>query len=212
MGNTAVPCIAQLTQAKGRRWVAVAIVAELEGFARKMGFEKRLTADSLVDIATNLRDNMGQYKFEDIQAFLRGAALGKYGSFVYGNSAELMEMWDDYIMERTRYAVRINSQKQAEYDADNDAAADKVRAGYERVRREAIEADRRATAKRFAISERTKLRSKCNREAVRLWNKALEAAAGRMDFADFAETLTAQDISDALFTARAYRLPKINSD
>ncbi len=206
MGDPSVPSIGALTEAKGRRWVAVALIAELEKFARKMGFEARMTGEALVDAATHLRDELRQYPFEDVQLWLRGAALGKYGKFVYGNTAELLATWDAYVRERTAHAER-QSRRQAEEHADMaDEAARKIKAGYERLRHEARREQERKARKARATRARQDLRSRCNRDAVALWSRATAYAGDRIPATEFIAALVPQDISDALFTVRRHRL------
>lgn len=206
VGDPAVPTIGKLAEVKGRRYVAVAIIAELEKFARKMGFEARMTGEALVDAATHLREELRQYPFEDIQYWLRGAALGRYGKFVYGNTAELLATWDAYLRERTAHAEARARRLAEEHAAAADEAARKVQAGYQRLRREAAEAQARKDRKARATRARQDLRSRCNREAVDLWSRATAYAGDRIPAADFIAALVPQDISDALFTVRRHRL------
>jgi hypothetical protein len=206
VGDPSVPSIGALTEAKGRRWVAVALIAELEKFARKMGFEARMTGEALVDAATHLRDELRQYPFEDVQLWLRGAALGKYGKFVYGNTAELLATWDAYVRERTAYAEGRSRRQAEEHAEEADEAARKVQSGYQRLRAEARAEQERKARKARATRARQDLRSRCNRDAVTLWSRATAYAGNRIPAADFIAALVPQDISDALFTVRRHRL------
>lgn len=206
VGNKNVPTLGRLAADHGRQFVGVAIAAELERFARKMGFENRMTAQSIIDAAIYLRDQFKNYHLEDVVLFLKRAGLGIYGKFIYGNMAELIAMWEVYLSERVAHAERkaVTAAQQREREAE------KVRIGYERIMREMAAKDAEKKRKKYIERERLAMREKCNRDAVTLWNRATSYAHGRIDAATFIAALTPNDISECLMLARRYKTPTYN--
>lgn len=143
-----------------------------------MGFEKRMTASACTEMAIHFVREKGQFTFQDVQAFLKSCMLGMYGKFVYGNTAELMQMWDGYVLERTAHAVRQSERRSAEIAQDQEQAhkeAELVRRGYLRLRQEAIDAMRKKRKKREDIEQRSDRRN----ELAQGWKHLAELCKAR---------------------------------
>lgn len=192
--------------------MAITILAELEKFARKMGFEKRMTEEALLDVALHIRDNLHQFHFEDLQLFLSHCAVGRYGKFYHGNTNELMGMWEQYAEARAAHAMAEGRKRGAKNKADQDRVADEVQAihkGYKRVRREQINADRAKADKRRRFKAQVELKRKCTSDAASLWSAAMRYAKGRkpeMQELDFAEKLLPNEIAAVLYRVRQHKL------
>ena len=81
VGNPEVPTLNAIGAAKGKDWLSAQIATELEKFAKAMGFEKRMSGTAVTQMAINFVREQGQFTFEDVQSFLKGAMLGQYGKF-----------------------------------------------------------------------------------------------------------------------------------
>lgn len=198
VGNPEVPTLSRIGQAKGKEWLAAQLATELERFAESMGFTKRMSGTAITQMAIRFVRQHGQYTYQDFQLFLHGASMGDYGKFVYGNTAELMEMWNGYLTQRIAHATAQADRRREAVDQDQDQVAEevqKIHKGYRRVRRESIE-------KRRAKREK-KLKWKCQDDARKLWHEAFEYAKGKgFDEAAFIQSLSRTDIADALFVVR----------